>query len=228
MIESWKLPPERDATFTAAMEDVLAVYRRPVDPRRPLLCIDESGKELQRDVHPRQPATAHHPARIDPEYARAGSANLMVWTAPHLGLRGVKVAAQRTRVEWAQLMRHLVEEVFPDAERLVVVLDNLNIHTKGALYHTFPSDVANRIAEKLELHYTPLRGSWLNAAELELSRLKRACLSGRIGDVTTLQERVTAWADDQNARQRGITWQFNEATARTTLHRIYPIPVFDK
>jgi DDE superfamily endonuclease len=210
------------------MEDVLAVYARPVDPLRPLICLDETGKELQADTRDPLPAKPGVRQRIDPEYQRHGSASLLLWTAPHLGKRGIRVTAQRTRREWAEAMRHLVEEQFPEAERLVVVLDNLNTHTLAALYHTYPPEIAARIAAKLELHYTPIHASWLNLAEIELSVLKRQCLHGRrVPDAATVQAQISAWAHDRNARQRGIDWHFTTADARIKLKRLYPTPVYD-
>lgn len=215
--------------FVAKMEDVLSVYARPVDPARPLICLDETGKELQAETRPPEPARPGQVARRDPEYQRQGSASLLLWTAPHLGRRGIRVTAHRTRVEWAQAMRGLVEETFPEAEKLVVVLDNLNTHTLAALYHTYPAEIARRIAGKLELHYTPTHASWLNLAEIELSVLKRQCLNQRrIPDAATLQTQVDAWATARNDCQRGIDWHFTTADARTRLKRLYPIPVFDK
>lgn len=217
------------AGFVAKMEDVLAVYARPVDPRRPLICLDETGKELQGETRPPEPARPGRVARRDPAYQRHGSASLLLWTAPHLGKRGIRVTAQRTRVEWAEAMRTLVEDEFPEAERLVVVLDNLNTHSLAALYHTYPPAVARRIADKLELHHTPTHASWMNLAEIELSVLKRQCLNQRrIPDAATLQAQVTAWAADRNERQRGIDWHFTTADARIKLKRLYPTPVFDK
>lgn len=217
------------AAFVAKMEDVLSVYARPVDPVRPLICFDESGKELQD--HTRVPLSAKPgtPARVDAEYQRQGSASLLLWTAPHLGKRGIRVSTQRTRVDFAEAMRALVEETFPEAEKLVVVLDNLNTHTIAALYHTYPPEVARRIADKLELHYTPAHASWLNMAEIEWSVLKRQCLNRRrIPDAETLQTQVDAWAAERNDRQRGIDWHFTTGDARIKLKRLYPIPILDK
>lgn len=211
------------------MEDVLAVYARPVDPRRPLICLDETGKELQDHVRPPQPAKPGRVARIDAEYTRHGSASLLLWTAPHLGQRGLRVTAQRTRVEWAEAIRYLVEEVFPEADKLVIVLDNLNTHTEAALYHTFAAPIARRLADKLELHFTPTHASWLNLAEVELSVLKRQCLNGRrIPNAETLTEQVEAWAIDRNDRQKGISWHFTTDDARIKLKRLYPVPKYDK
>jgi hypothetical protein len=214
--------------FVAAMEDVLAVYARPVDPARPLVCFDEGGKELQAHRRPVVPAEPGRPQRIDSEYVRNGSANLFLWTAPHLGQRGIAVSERRTATDWALAMRHLVEEDFPAAERIVLVLDNLNTHTAGALYQTFPPEVAARIWQKLEVHYTPKHGSWLNIAECELSVLRRQCLDQRLPDQTALAEAVAAWTSERNRRQTGVDWQFTTTDARIKLKRLYPIPVFDK
>jgi hypothetical protein len=231
-VRHWSLPTP-DPAFVAAMEDVLAVYARPVDPARPLVCFDESGKELRADCRPSLPATPATPvragtlARIDHEYARRGSANLFLWCAPHLGRRGIRATAQRRAQDWAQAVRQLVEEDFPDAARIVLVLDNLNTHTAGALYAAFPPEVARRIWEKLELHYTPKHASWLNIAELELSVLRRQCLDRRIADMATLVAEVDAWTADRNRRQTGVDWHFTTADARTKLKRLYPVPIYD-
>jgi hypothetical protein len=232
-VRHWQLPTS-DPAFVAAMEDVLTVYARPVDPARPLVCFDESGKALQRHTRPPLPPTpvtterAATPARIDSEYGRNGSANLFLWCAPHLGRRGIQVTERRTSVDWAVAMRRLVEEDFPDAERIVLVLDNLNTHNASALYQAFPPEIARRIWAKLEVHYTPKHGSWLNIAECELSVLKRQCLDRRIPDQPTLVTEVAAWTDDRNRRQTGVDWHFTTADARVKLKRLYPEPVYDK
>jgi hypothetical protein len=205
------------------MEDILDVYHRPPDPTRPLVCFDEAGKELQADVRPRLPARPGQPARIDSEYQRQGRANLFLWCAPHLGQRQIVVTAQRTQRDWARQMRALVDEHFPTAERIVVVLDNLNTHTPAALYATFPPAEAKRIWDKLELHYTPKHGSWLNLAEIELSVVGRQCLHRRIPDHATLAHQVAAWVADRNAAQVTIDWQFTTHDARVKLARLYPV-----
>lgn len=209
------------------MEDVLDVYARPVDPARPLVCFDEAGKELQDDRRPPRPIAARRPARTDSEYSRHGSASCLLWCAPHLGRRGVTVTAQRTRQEWAAAMRDLVDVHFPAAERIVVVMDNLNTHTPGALYHAFPPAEAKRIWDKLELHYTPKHGSWLNMAELELSALARQCLRRRIPDQATLTTEVAAWVAARNAAGVRLRWTFTTTTARTKLPHLYPVPQSD-
>jgi hypothetical protein len=221
------IPPAQHAAYVAALEDVLDVYARPVDRRRPLVCFDEAGKELQDHVRPPQPGAPGRPAREDSEYRRHGSANLFCWCAPHLGWRQVAVTRQRTQIDWAHAMRRLVDEFFPAAERIVLVLDNLNTHTPGALYATFPPAEAKRIWDKLEVHYTPKHGSWLNMAELELSALARQCLSRRIADAATLAAEVAAWADARNAAGVRIDWRFTTTAARSKLSHLYPIPQSD-
>lgn len=204
------------------MEDVLDVYARPVDPQRPLVCFDEAGKELQLDIRPPLPTAPGRPARVDYEYQRNGSASCLFWCAPLLGRRGVTVTEQRTQREFALAMRDLVDTHFPDAECIVLVLDNLNTHTPAALYRTFPPAEAKRIWDKLELHYTPKHGSWLNMAELELSVMARQCLNQRIPDRDALASHLAAWVATRNTKGVTIRWTFRVDTARTRLCHLYP------
>jgi hypothetical protein len=213
-----------NAAFVARMEAVLDVYARPFDPRRPLVCFDEGGKELQRDTRPSLPTIPKHAAKIDYEYARHGSANLFLWVAPLLGRRGVTITERRTRIEFAAALKDLVDVQFPDAEQIVLVLDNLNTHDPASLYAAYPPAEAKRIWEKLELHHTPKHGSWLNCAEIELSVLARQCLDRRIPDRATLEREVAAWVANRNARQIGVRWQFTTDHARTKLATLYPVP----
>jgi hypothetical protein len=206
------------------MEEVLDVYARPPDPARPLVCFDEGGKELQEHTRPPQRVAPGVPAREDYEYTRHGSANLFVWCAPHLGTRGVAVTERRTRRDFAEALRSLVDEHFAAAERIVLVLDNLNTHDPSALYLAFPPAEAKRIWDKLELHYTPKHGSWLNIAEIELSVLGRQCLDRRLPDRTTLTTEVAAWVAARNAAHIGVEWHFTTADARTKLRHLYPVP----
>lgn len=208
------------------MEDVLDVYARPVDPRRPVVGFDESGKELRGATRPDLPPAPGQPARIDHEYTRAGSASLLLWCAPHEGTRHVTVTTQRTRVEVAEVLRELVDVHFPAAEKIVLVWDNLNTHGAEALYHTFPPAEAKRIWDKLEIHPTPLHASWLNIAECELRVLKQQCLDRRIGDLATLEAEVAAWEEARNAAQTGVDWHFTTADARIKLKRLYPVPIY--
>jgi len=223
----WCLTTEPDAAFVAALEDVLDVYARPVDPARPLVCFDESGKALQTDARPSQAVAPGRVRREDPTYVRHGSANLFLWCAPHLGQRGLTVTDRRTRIDWAQAMRVLVDEVFPAAERIVVVLDNLNTHAVSSLYAAFPPQEAKRIRDKLELHFTPKHASWLNIAELEFSALVRQCLDQRIPTPAALQQAVDAWATRRNATAKPVQWHFTVEKARSTLRRLYPVPELD-
>jgi hypothetical protein len=208
----------------AKLEDVLRVYARPPDPARPLVCFDEAGKELRRAVRPPRPPVPGRPAREDVEFAREGSANLFLWVAPHLGRREVTVHTQRTARDWAEAIRDLIDGHFPEAEQVVLVLDNLNTHDPASLYKAFPPAEAARLWSRLELHYTPTHGSWLNMAELELSALARQCLDRRISDRAMLQTEVGAWADERNRAAVRIDWRFTIADARTTLTHLYPVP----
>lgn len=208
----------------AATEDVLDVYARPPDPARPLVCFDEGGKEPRGDARPGRATAPGHPARVDFEYRRHGSANLFLACAPHLGWRAVTVTDQRTAIDFAHAMRDLVDVAFPDAERIVLVLDNLNTHTPAALYQAFPPAEAQRIRDKIEFHFTPKHGSWLNMAELELSVLARRCLARRIADRQTSATETAAWADARNAAGVRLRWTFGVADARAKLTHLYPIP----
>jgi hypothetical protein len=205
------------------MEDILDLYQLPPDPLRPLVCVDESQKEHRREVVPGQSVTPGRPARYDNEYQRNGRSNLFMIFAPHSNWRQVKVTEQRTGRDFAECMRELVDEHFPQAEVIRLVVDNLNTHRPASLYaHLAPAE-AHRIARKLEFHYTPKHGSWLDMAEIELSVLGRQCLSRRIADRATLQEEVDAWATARNAARATIRWQFTTADARVKLVRLYPV-----
>lgn len=204
------------------MEDILAVYQRPLDPRRPLVCMDEASKQLVKEVRPRQPAQPGQPARADAEYERAGVRNLFLATAPLVGWRCVEVTEHRTRTDWAAFMRTIADQVFPTAERIVVVEDNLNTHGPASFYEAYPPAQARRLAERFEFHYTPKHGSWLNMAEIELSVLARQCLDRRIPDAPTLEGEVAAWVAQRNAAAATIYWQFTTADARVKLKHLYP------
>jgi hypothetical protein len=217
------VPPEHNAAFVAAMEDILEVYTRPLDPQRPLVCLDEGRKELRADVRAPLPVAPGQPARLDTEYARHGAGSLFLWCAPLLGQRGVRVTERRTMIDFAHTIQELVDGHFPDAERIVLVLDNLNTHTAAALYEAFPPAEARRLWERLEVHYTPRHGSWLNIAEIELSVLGRQCLDRRIPDLPTLTAEIDAWVAERNARRGRVDWQFTTADARVKLKHLYPV-----
>jgi hypothetical protein len=221
--EAWGIPAEQSAAFVAPMEDVLAVYQRPPDPRRPLVGLDELSKQLTKEVRAPLPAIPGHPARFDPEYERNGVANVFLVCAPHLGWRHATVTERRTKLDWARLIKELVDVHFPAAERLVVVLDNLNTHAPASLYEAFPPAEAKRLWDKLELHYTPKHGSWLNVAEIELSALGRQCLDRRLPDQATLTAEVAAWEAARNAARVTVSWQFTAEDARIKLKHLYPI-----
>jgi hypothetical protein len=204
------------------MEDVLEVYTRPYDPRRPLVCQDETSKQLLRDTRAGQPAAPGRGSRVDYEYEREGVMNLFLCCEPLAGRRWVDVTAQRTRRDWAQQIQQLVDVRYPDAERIVLVMDQLNTHTPGALYDVFPPAEAKRLADKLEIHYTPKHGSWLNIAESEFSVLSRQCLDRRVPDAATLTREVHAWQERRNATARPVDWRFTTADARIKLKRLYP------
>jgi DDE superfamily endonuclease len=208
--------------FAARMEDVLELYAQPLDPSRPVVCMDELSKELHGQVAGPIAAAPGQPAKEDYEYKRQGTANLFVLLCPLLGWRHLEVTAQRGYHEFAHLVRALVDVYFPAAAVVRVVLDNLNTHVLGALYETFAPEEARRIAKRLEFHYTPKHGSWLNMAELEFSVLSRQCLNRRIGSAEELAQEVGAWGAERNAAQAKIEWTFRVADARTKLHWIYP------
>ena len=201
---------------------MLGVYTRPYDARFPQVCLDEAGKQLLRDARAPLPAAPGRPERVDYEYERGGVVNLFLCCEPLTGRRWVTATERRTKSDWAAQIKDLVDVRYPEAERVVLVLDNLNTHTPAALYEVFPPAEAKRLADKLELHYTPKHGSWLNVAEIELSALSRQCLDRRLPDVETLQAEVAAWAARRNAAGGAVDWRFTTADARIKLKRLYP------
>jgi hypothetical protein len=205
------------------MEDVLDVYHRPYDEKRPLICLDEASKQLIGEVVQPLPAEPGQPERFDYEYCRNSTANLFMLSEPLLGWRAVIVTERRTAKDFAEVVRELVEDIHSDAEKVVLVMDNLNTHKLASLYEAFPPEQARRIAEKLEIHHTPKHGSWLNMAEIELSVLARQCLDRRIDSIEKLRTEVAAWVDERNEEQVTINWQFTTADARIKLHRLYPV-----
>lgn len=204
------------------MEDVLDVYARPHDPRRPLVCFDESNKEQHRETIDPQAVAPGQPARRESTYERNGVSNLFMFFAPLEQWRHVKVTDRRTSIDWAACMRALVDVHFPQAERIVVVQDNLSTHTPAALYAAFPAAEAKRIWDKLEFHYTPKHGSWLNMAEIELSVLSRQCLNRRIPDQEALRRETAAWEARRNTAKATIEWRFTTDDARVKLKKLYP------
>jgi hypothetical protein len=220
--EQWVIPPEQNAEFVAAMEDVLEVYQRPRDPQRPLVCLDEQSKQLIKETRTPLPAAPGRPERIDYEYERNGTANLFMLFAPLEGWRHVTVTARRTKLDFAKVIRELVDVHFPCAEKIVLVMDNLNTHKPASLYEAFAPAEARRLIEKLEIHHTPKHGSWLDMAETELSILTKQCLDRRIPDITTLIGEVDAWENQRNTSHATSDWQFTTDQARTKLKKLYP------
>jgi hypothetical protein len=204
------------------MEDVLEVYKRPYDAKRPMVCLDETSKQLIGEVRRPVPAAPGRTARYDNEYVRNGVANLFMIFEPLAGWRDVAVTDRRTKRDWAECVRRMVDELYPDAERIVLVQDNLNTHTPASLYEAFAPSEAKRIADRLELHYTPKHGSWLDMAEIELGILGRQCLSGRIDNVEELRRQCHAWARERNAARKKVTWRFTTDDARIRLKKLYP------
>ena len=220
--KQWVIPPKANAEFVWRMEDVLSVYTRPYDPSRPQVCMDEVSKQLLADARPPLPIQPGQPRRVDYEYERRGTANLFLFCEPLQARRWVAATDRRTSVDWAHQIKDLVDVRYPAAERIVLVADNLNTHTPSALYETFPPAEAQRLADKLEIHYTPKHGSWLNIAEIELSVLGRQCLDRRIPDKAALAGEVAAWQERRNAAGGTVDWRFTTDDARIKLKRLYP------
>ena len=204
------------------MEDVLDVYKRPYDPKRPNVCLDETSKQLIGEARTPVPARPGQPARYDYEYKRNGVANLFMMFEPLAGKRHVKVTERRTKVDWAYCVREMVDQIYPDAEQIVLVMDNLNTHNKSSLYEAFEPAEAKRIADKLEIHYTPKHGSWLDMAEIELGILARQCLSRRIDNRAQLKDEVVAWQINRNTAEAKVNWRFTTDDARIKLKKLYP------
>jgi len=221
--KEWCIPPEQSGEFVCHMEDILEVYRRPLDLRRPLVCLDEMPYQLVSETRIPLPLQPGQTVCHDYEYKREGVVNIFMVFAPLLGQRWTRVTKRRTRKDWAYLVRDIVDGLFPDADKVVVVMDNLNTHVGGALYEAFPPAEARRILNKLEIHYTPKHGSWLNMAETELSVLSRQCLDRRIGTREFLESEVSAWTQARNTTATTVDWQFTTDDARIKLKRLYPV-----
>jgi hypothetical protein len=220
--QEWCIPPQHSAEFVYHMEDVLDVYTRPYDPRRPLVCMDETPKQLVGETRVAIPARPGQVGRRDYEYVRNGVANVFLFFEPLVGKRRLKVTEHRTRIEWAQEVRELVDRIHPEAEKIVLVMDQLNTHSPASLYEAFVPAEAKRIADKLEIHYTPKHGSWLNMAEIELAALSRQCLARRIPNAEPLRREVAAWEAKRNAGTVKVNWRFRTPDARIKLRRLYP------
>ncbi len=216
------IPPEKNAEFVCAMEEVLDLYHQPYDPAQPVVCFDEGSKQLIGETRVPLPIRPGQPARYDYEYERQGTCNLFMFFEPLRGWRHVEVTDRRTLLDYAQCMKDLVDRWYPNAECIHVVQDNLNTHKPAALYEAFPPAEARRILQRLEFHHTPKHGSWLNMAEIELNVLNKQCLDRRVPHKQTLMNEVEAWHQDRNRRATTVNWQFTTQDARIKLRNLYP------
>lgn len=222
-IDYWVIPPEADGEFVANMEEVLETYAQPYDPRHPVVCMDEQPIQLLKETRLPIPATKEHPRRVDYEYERAGTASIFMFCEPLSGWREVSVRERRTKIDWAREVEQLMRIRYASAQKVILVCDNLNTHTKGAFYETFEPDKARAIVCRLEFRHTPKHGSWLNIAENELSSMTRQCVKDRRFErINDLRLQTTAWHQHTNAKQRGVDWQFKVADARIKLKSVYP------
>lgn len=222
MKQQWVIAPKSNAAFVANMEDVLDTYAKPYDSRRPVVCVDEGGKQLIGDVREPLPVRPGSPAKEDSVYERGGVANLFLAFEPLAGTRRVEVTVRKTSVDFAKFLRALSDEHYLGAEKIVLVCDNLSTHTPAAFYEAFEAKEARRLTERFEWHYTPKHGSWLNIAEMELSVLARQCLDRRIPDMAALHREVDAWQKKRNAAVVKVDWQFTTTDARIKLKKLYP------
>ncbi|WP_290279811.1 IS630 family transposase [Corynebacterium faecale] len=216
------MPPKANGEFVARMEDVLDVYARAYNPQAPVVCMDEKPYQLLNYTRQAIDVKPGRTRKEDYEYSRKGVCSIFVWAEPLAGRRRVHARPRRTRVDWAHEIETLLTVDYPDADKIVLVMDNLNTHTVGSLYEAFPAAKARDMANRLEIHYTPKHGSWLNIAEIELSALSRQCLSRRIPDLDTLNQELRPWQDTVNAEKRVVNWQFTTDDARIKLRHLYP------
>jgi hypothetical protein len=216
------IPAEQNGEFVARMEDILDIYEWEYDADYPVVCMDEQPTQLIKETRTPLPVEPGKLAKYDYEYERNGTANIFMFTEPLGGWRKASVRAKKTRQDWAHEIKALLEKDYPEAECIILVCDNLNTHTLGSLYETFPPDDARRMAQRLDIRYTPKHGSWLNVAEIELSVLTKQCLDRRIPDIPTLCTEATAWATARTENQIGVDWQFTSDNARIKLKRLYP------
>ena len=216
------IPPKQNADFVAHMEDVLEVYKRPYEPDCPVVCMDEQPTQLIKETRTAIPAGPGRPERADYEYDSNGTANNFMFTEPLGGWRKVNVRERKTAVDWAHEIKELLDADYPSAQKVILVCDNLNTHKPASLYEAFAPQEARRLSTRLEIHYTPKHGSWLNVAEIELSILTRQCLDRRIPDLKTLRSETKQWEHTRNIRQKSVDWQFTTDNARVKLKRLYP------
>ena len=216
------IPPGHDADFVAAMEDVLDLYQQPYDRRAPVVCMDETSRQLVGEVSRPLPPARRRPARSDYEYERKGTANVFLFTEPLRGWRWASATEHRTRRDWAHAVRTLLDVHYPKARVVRLVMDNLNVHAIGSLYEAFEPAEARRLAARLEIHHTPIHGSWLNIAEIELRVLSQQCLARRIPALDQMQREIDAWEKPRNESSVGVTWRFTAPDARIRLRHLYP------
>ena len=220
----WCIPPKQNAAFVAAMEDVLEVYARPYDPAKPVVCMDEKPYQLLDEARAPISATPGKIQKVDSEYKREGTCSIFIFTEPLAGWRSAVAFEHRTKIDWANRVKWVLDNQYPDAEKVVLVMDNLNTHVISSLYEAFPAEEAFRLTQRLEIHYTPKHGSWLNIAEIELSALAAQCLGDRrIPNLALLNGELSTWETRRNANQKGVDWQFTYVDARVKLKRLYPV-----
>lgn len=220
--EYWCIPPEEDADFVAHMEDILDLYQKPYDPEYPLWCMDEKPYQILGEAREPLPMRPGDTTKYDSDYVRNGTASVFCFIQPHTGRIVQQVEPTRTAVDWAEKIRYLVDKIEPDAKKIILVMDNLNIHDKSSLYKAFPPAEANRIARKLEIHFTPKHGSWLDIAEIAINIMTRECLNRRIGSIEKLREELDAWNKKYDEDPTPINWQFQTKDSRVKLKRLYP------
>lgn len=217
------IPPEQNADFVAQMEDILDVYHRPHDPKYPVVCMDEQPVQMVKETRQSIPCEPGKPKRYDYQYERAGVVNVFMFAEPLAGKRYVSVRERRTATDWAIEIKNMLDNIYPDAEKVVLVMDNLNTHKIASLYKTFPPEEAKRLAERLEIHHTPKHGSWLNIAEIELSVMTQQCLARYVPDINFLATQIKAWHIARNNTASKVDWQFSNQNARIKLKRLYPV-----
>jgi len=218
----WVIPPQQNAAFVANMEDVLEVYKRPYNPAIPVICMDEQPTQLIKETRMKIAVEPGKVERVDYEYERNGTATNFMFTEPLGRWRKVNIRQRKTSIDWAYEVKELLDQDYPDAEKVILVMDNLNTHKVASFYEAFDPKEARRLAERREIHYTPKHGSWLNVAEIELSVFTQQCLDRRIPDRDTLQQEAKAWYRKRNGNQKAVDWQFTTEKARIKLKRLYP------
>lgn len=222
MKEEWCIPPKANAAFVCQMEDVLDVYKRPYDPKRPQICLDEMPKQLLAEKYELLPIQPGNVQKQDYEYERRGTANLFMLFEPLTGKRYIETHTHRKAIDWAHVMKKLSDEIYPEAEKIIIVMDNLNTHKLASFYEAFEPEEAHRLSRRFEIHYTPKHGSWLNMAEIELSALVRQCLNRRIPNEEILNAEAQTWAKQRNDLVVKVDWRFTTADARVKLKHLYP------